>query len=50
MGLADLRFDLEYRNFKKDVIKEFYEPALSRAISYKRAVGFFSSTSLIVCA
>lgn len=47
MGLADLRFDLEYRNFKKDVIKEFYEPALSRAISYKRAVGFFSSTSLI---
>lgn len=47
MGLRDLHFDLEYRNFKKDVIRDFYEPALRNATCYKRAVGFFSSTSLL---
>lgn len=47
MGLNELNFELEYRSLRKNVIKEFYEPALKKAISYQRAVGFFSSSALI---
>ena len=47
MGLRDIDFALEYRSLQKDVIKEFYEPALRNAISYERAVGFFSSSALM---
>ena len=37
----------EYRSRIDNIIKDFYIPLLSNAKSYKRAVGFFSSTSLI---
>lgn len=37
----------EYRNKKNNVIKEFFVPTLSLTKHYKRAVGFFSSTSLL---
>ncbi|MBP3238901.1 MAG: DEAD/DEAH box helicase family protein [Lachnospiraceae bacterium] len=37
----------EYRSRIDDVIRDFFIPLLSEAISYKRAVGFFSSSSLI---
>lgn len=47
MGLIELDFELEYRSLRKNVIKEFYEPALKNAICYQRAVGFFSSSALI---
>ena len=47
MGLEEVSVDIEYRSLKRDIIKEFYEPLLARAISYKRAVGFFTSSSLI---
>ena len=51
MSLSDCSFDIQYRSDNIDkMINEFYNPALSQAIEYKRAVGFFSSTSLSIIA
>lgn len=47
MSLKEIGFRHEYRSLLTDVIREFYIPALEHAVLYKRAVGFFSSTSLI---
>lgn len=47
MSLADLNFKLSYNNKNADVVKEFLIPALKEAKQYDRAVGFFSSSSLI---
>lgn len=46
MALSDLYIAKEYRNFKCDVINDFYIPILSNAVMYKRAVGFFNSAAL----
>lgn len=46
MGLEEIKFKIEYRSFVDDIPKDFYEPALSKAVLYQRAVGFFSSSSL----
>lgn len=37
----------EYRSLIDNVVQEFYIPLLERAKVYKRAVGFFSSSSLV---
>ena len=37
----------EYRSLIDNVVQDFYIPLLREAVSYKRAVGFFSSTALI---
>lgn len=37
----------EYRSLIDNVVQDFYIPLLQEANSYKRAVGFFSSTSLV---
>jgi len=37
-------------NFTKDIINEFYNPALSNTTSYDRMSGFFTSTSLAIAA
>lgn len=47
MSLKDVSIKKEYRSLLDNVAKEFYVPLLSEAISYKRAVGFFSSTVLV---
>lgn len=47
MSLSDLYIEKEYRTLTKDLVKEFYIPLLNECIEYKRAVGFFSSTSLV---
>ena len=47
MSLRDVDVKNEYRSLIDNVAKDFYIPLLKRAISYKRAVGFFSSTALI---
>src|SRR5690625_2750820 len=44
--LSDLTLFPEYRSFEQDIVHDFYIPTLKRAIEYKRAVGFFSSSSL----
>lgn len=46
MSLKDVEIKGEYRSLLHDVTREFYIPLLSRAVEYKRAVGFFSSTVL----
>lgn len=47
MSLKDIAIKMEYRSLIDNVAKEFYIPMLKEAISYKRAVGFFSSSSLV---
>lgn len=47
MGFTKLTLKPEYRSYQDNIVKEFYVPVLNKAISYKRAVGFFSSTALI---
>lgn len=43
----DLTIKSEYRSLIDNVVQDFYIPLLKEADSYKRAVGFFSSTALI---
>lgn len=47
MGLKKCNVKGEYRSPKDNIIQEFYIPLLSEATSYKRAVGFFSSSALV---
>lgn len=47
MGLKDVELKSEYRSLLDDIVRDFYIPLLSQAVSYKRAVGFFSSSALI---
>lgn len=45
MSLKDIAIKREYRP-EDNVVRNFYIPLLSSAVSYQRAVGFFSSTIL----
>lgn len=47
MSLADIKFNLSYNNQDCDIVRDFLSPALREGIEYDRAVGFFSSTSLL---
>ena len=47
MSLRDIEVKSEYRSLLDAVSRDFFVPLLSEAISYKRAVGFFSSSCLI---
>lgn len=48
MSLKDINFKIQYRSDNdREMIDEFYIPVLNEALIYKRAVGFFSSSSLI---
>ena len=47
MSLRDLEIKIEYRSLTDNIVKDFYIPLLKESIIYKRAVGFFSSTSLV---
>lgn len=47
MRFRELFIKNEYRSFTDDIVKNFYIPLLDKAVLYQRAVGFFSSTSLI---
>ena len=47
MSLKDHNIKSEYRSLIDNVVQDFYLPLLHEANSYKRAVGFFSSSSLI---
>lgn len=50
MGLRNLNLKKAYDSDSDEILDEFYIPVLSQAISYKRLVGFFSSSSLAVAA
>ena len=47
MSLQDVSIKNEYRSLIDTVVQDFYIPLLERAMVYKRAVGFFSSSSLV---
>lgn len=46
MSLQDVTIKNEYRTLNDNIIGDFYIPLLSQAVSYRRSVGFFSSTIL----
>ena len=47
MSLQDVEIKKEYRSRLDNVSRDFYIPLLKEAVSYKRAVGFFSSSILV---
>lgn len=47
MSFQEHTIKTEYRSLIDNVVQKFYCPLLKEAVSYKRAVGFFSSSSLI---
>lgn len=47
MSLQDIEIKKEYRSRLDNVARDFYIPLLQEAISYKRSVGFFSSSILV---
>ena len=50
MSLKQLTIKDEYRSSDCLIIQDFYNPCLEQSITYKRAVGFFSSTSMAIAA
>jgi len=48
MGFKDILIKNEYRSLIDDVVKDFYVPLLGEAVLYQRAVGFFSSSALVL--
>lgn len=46
--LATLELQPAYHKGQNDIAREFYLPCMERAISYDRAVGFFSSSIYII--
>lgn len=47
MSFLDLELKPEYRSRLDNVIRDFYVPVLKQSVTYKRAVGFFSSSALL---
>ncbi len=50
MGLRELVLQASYDSDEDDILNEFYIPALSKATSYLRLAGFFSSSALAIAA
>lgn len=48
VGLKNQNIKKEYRSLIDDVVREFYIPLLGEAVLYQRAVGFFSSSALVM--
>ena len=47
MIFPNLSIKQEYRSPQDNIVQDFYIPVLENAVSYKRSVGFFSSSALI---
>ena len=47
MSFVDLNVQFSYRSDVDDIATDFLVPVLSESISYKRSVGYFSTSSLI---
>lgn len=47
MNFRDLEIRPEHRSPHDNIVQKFYLPVLERAVSYKRSVGFFSSSALV---
>lgn len=46
-SFKDINIQDEYRTYTTNIIRDFYIPVLSCSVLYQRAVGFFSSSSMI---
>jgi superfamily II DNA or RNA helicase len=47
LNLPNIDIKDHYRSDRNNLIEDFYIPCLSKTISYSRAVGYFSSTSIV---
>ena len=47
MLLPELEIQKKYRSNQNHMLKDFYNPVLSTAVKYKRAVGYFTLASLL---
>lgn len=47
MSLNKLNLKICYRSDRDDIVKDFYEKVLSNSCKYQRAVGYFSTQSLL---
>lgn len=47
MNFRDINIEREYRIPRDNIVKEMYIPLLKKAVSYKRSVGYFNSSTLI---
>lgn len=47
MNFTEINIKQEYRSPQDNIIKDFYIPVLENAVSYRRSVGFFSSSALV---
>jgi len=47
MSFKDLNLKIKYRSSNDNIVNDFYIPILDNSKLYKRAVGFFSSSSLL---
>lgn len=50
MSFKNLNFEISYNSDKDDILNQFYIPALSEAVSYKRIGGYFSSAAFALAA
>ena len=50
MSLQDISIQDHYRSDRNNLIQDFYIPCLSETTLYSRAVGYFSSTSIVAVA
>ena len=50
MTLKDLNWKIRYRSSQDNLLKDFYVPALERAVLYQRSAGYFSTGTLVVAA
>jgi superfamily II DNA or RNA helicase len=46
INLQDVKLHISYRSGQDDVLEDFYGPCLERAVLYRRAVGYFTSSGL----
>lgn len=47
MNFKEINIKQEYRSPQDNIVQDFYIPVLENAVSYKRSVGFFSSSALV---
>ena len=50
LSFLDLELKSDYDSENDDIVRQFYVPVLSKAKSYRRLAGFFSSSALAVAA
>lgn len=47
MNFTEINIKQEYRSPQDNIVQDFYIPVLENAVSYRRSVGFFSSSALV---